>query len=112
MVVLAFGGWSFWERAKVTWIKTTPVAEAPPELKQCYEAIYRLYPAEYMTDVPALQRPEGGADSITAAHSLIPQAMLHAMSAYAVLLDPSLPLTRRQHEMIATVVSALNRCFY
>jgi hypothetical protein len=38
--------------------------------------------------------------------------MVHAMSAYAVMLDPQLPLTRRQHEMIATVVSALNRCFY
>jgi hypothetical protein len=71
-----------------------------------------LYPAEYMAEVPALQRPDGAADSITAAHSLIPQAMLHAMSAYGVLLDPNLPLTRRQHEMIATVVSALNRCFY
>ena len=102
----------FLGEGKVTWIRTTPVAEAPPEVKQCYESIYRLYPAEYMTDVPALQRPEGGADSITAAHSLIPQAMVHAMSAYGALLDPSLPLTRRQHEMIATVVSALNRCFY
>ena len=30
----------------------------------------------------------------------------------AVLLSPELPLTRRQHEMIATVVSALNGCFY
>jgi hypothetical protein len=38
--------------------------------------------------------------------------MLHALSTYGVLLDPQLPLTRRQHEMIATVVSALNRCFY
>jgi hypothetical protein len=65
-----------------------------------------------MAEVPAVQRPEGGADSITAAHSLIPQALRHAMSAYGVLLDPQLPLTRRQHEMIATVVSALNRCFY
>jgi hypothetical protein len=34
------------------------------------------------------------------------------MSAYGVLLSPELPLARRQHEMIATVVSALNRCFY
>jgi alkylhydroperoxidase family enzyme len=65
-----------------------------------------------MAEVPALQRPDGAADSITAAYSLIPQAMLHAMSAYGVLLDSNLPLTRRQHEMIATVVSALNRCFY
>jgi hypothetical protein len=38
--------------------------------------------------------------------------MRHGMSTLAVLLTPDLPLTRRQHEMIATVVSALNGCFY
>ena len=96
----------------MTWIQTTPAAEATSNLKECYEAVYGLYPAEYMAEVAAVQRPNGSADSITAAHSLIPQAMRHAMSAYGVLLDPQLPLTRRQHEMIATVVSALNRCFY
>ena len=47
-----------------------------------------------------------------ASHSLIPQALRHAMSTFGVLLSPDLPLTRRQHEMIATVVSALNRCVY
>ncbi|HEV2949866.1 MAG TPA: hypothetical protein VGX70_20985 [Gemmataceae bacterium] len=96
----------------MTWIKIIPPSEVSPELKESYEAVYRLYPAEYMTEVPSLQKPDGSADSITAAHSLIPLAMRHAMSAYGVLLDPALPLTRRQHEMIATVVSALNRCFY
>ena len=40
------------------------------------------------------------------------QALRHALSTYGVLLSPELPLTRRQHEMIATLVSALNRCFY
>jgi hypothetical protein len=38
--------------------------------------------------------------------------MRQAMSAYGVLLNPELPLSRRQHEMIASVVSAQNRCFY
>jgi hypothetical protein len=38
--------------------------------------------------------------------------MRHAMSIFGVLLDPQLPLSRRQHEMIAAVVSAQNRCFY
>jgi hypothetical protein len=33
-------------------------------------------------------------------------------SGLAVLLQPDLPLTRRQHEMIAAVVSATNACFY
>jgi len=38
--------------------------------------------------------------------------MEHALSTYGLLLSEELPLTRRQHEMIATLVSALNRCFY
>ncbi len=96
----------------MTWIQTVPPGEAPPELKAVYEAVYRLYPADYEAPVPALLRPEGGTDSVTAAHSLIPEAMRHAMSAFGVLLSPELPLSRRQHEMIATVVSAHNRCFY
>jgi hypothetical protein len=100
------------EDGDMTWIKTIPPAAADPELAQCYEGIYALYPPEYTVDVPALLKPDGTSDSITAAHSLIPEAMRHAMSAYAVLLTPDLPLARRQHEMIATVVSALNSCFY
>jgi hypothetical protein len=96
----------------VTWIQTTPLEKASRELQKCYEAVYGLYPVEYMNEVSAVKQPDGTADSITAAHSLIPQAMVHAMSAFGVLLDPQLPLSRRQHEMIATVVSALNRCFY
>jgi hypothetical protein len=96
----------------MTWIRTIAPADATPELQKCYEAVYGLYPAEYRTEVPAVQRPDGGADSITASHSLIPEALRHALSTYGALLDAKLPLTRRQHEMIATVVSALNRCFY
>jgi hypothetical protein len=96
----------------MTWIQTVPPAAADDELRRCYEAIYGLYPSEYHTDVEALCRPDGTSDRITAAHSLIPEAMRHVMSAFAVLMAPDLPLSRRQHEMIATVVSALNRCFY
>jgi hypothetical protein len=96
----------------MTWITTVPPAQADAELKSCYEAVYALYPQEYGSEVPAVQRPDGSADSVVAAHSLIPQALRHALSAYGVLLSPDLPLQRRHHEMIATVVSALNRCFY
>jgi len=96
----------------MTWIKTIPPDAADPQLRAVYEAIYRLYPADYMAEVPAVRRPDGGSDSITAAHSLIPQAMRHLMSAFGVLLSADLPLSRRQHEMITTVVSALSRCFY
>jgi hypothetical protein len=96
----------------MTWIKTVSEAEAGPTLRQSYEAVYGLYPGEYRHEVPALRNADGGADSIVAAHSLIPEALKHAMSAFGVLLAPDLPLSRRQHEMIATVVSSLNRCFY
>ena len=96
----------------MTWIRTIPMSEADPELVGTYQGIYALYPSEYAVDVPSLVKADGTTDSITAAHSLIPQAMHHAMSAFAVLLSPDLPLTRRQHEMIATLVSALNSCSY
>jgi hypothetical protein len=96
----------------MTWIKTVPPGEASAHLRACYEATYALYPPEYAAEVDALRGPDGRVDSIVAAHSLIPEALRHAMSGYAALLSPELPLTRRQHEMIATVVSAMNRCFY
>ncbi len=96
----------------MTWINTIPVDQADGHLRRCYEELYALYPPEYAADVPALVRPEGGTDSVTAASSLIPDAMRHGMATFAVLLNADLPLTRRQHEMIATVVSALNRCVY
>jgi len=96
----------------MTWIRTVPPEQADPHLRACYEAAYALYPPEYGVPVDALRRPDGTTDSITAAHSLIPEALRHLMSGLAVLLSPDLPLTRRQHEMIATVVSALNRCLY
>ncbi len=96
----------------MTWIKTVPPDEADAELKRCYEAVYALYPPEYREEVAALRRPDGPADSIVAAHSLIPAALRHALSAFGVLLAADLPLSRRQHEMVCTVVSALNRCVY
>jgi hypothetical protein len=96
----------------MTWIRTIPPAEAGRELRRVYEALRGLYPAEYHTDVHALKRPDGGTDSIVAAHSLLPDAMFHAMSTHASLISPDMPLTRRQQEMISTVVSALNGCFY
>ena len=96
----------------MTWIKTTPIDEAGPELRAVYEAIYSLYPREYAEPVPAVMSTDGGTDSVTAAHSLIPEAMRHMMSGLAVAMQPHLPLSRRQQEMIAAVVSIQNQCFY
>jgi hypothetical protein len=96
----------------MTWIKTVTIEHADAELRRIYEAIYALYPGEYRENVPSLIRPDGGSDSVTAAHSLIPDAMRHMMSGLAAMLQPHLPLTRRQQEMIASVVSVHNSCFY
>jgi len=96
----------------MTWIRIVPPDRADDEIRRIYETVRALYPIEYRDAVPALLRPDGGSDSIVAAHSLIPEAMRHMMSGLAVLLRPDLPLTRRQQEMIAAVVSARNRCVY
>ena len=97
----------------MTWIKHIPYDQADDELKRVYESVRGLYPIEYAgPPVPSLVRPDGGADSIVAVHSLLPEAMRHMMSGLAVLLQPLLPLTRRQQEMIAAVVSVENSCFY
>jgi hypothetical protein len=93
----------------MTWIRTIPLSEADDELREAMEAQKDLYPKEYGEPVhPA----EGGGSSITASHSLIPQALKHAFSTFGALMSPDLPLQRRQHEMIATMVSVTNRCVY
>jgi hypothetical protein len=96
----------------MTWIQTTSIEDAGPELREHYEALYRLYPPEYAAPVPAARRPDGGDDSVIASHSLIPDALRHAFGTHLAVIAPDLPLSRAQHEMIATVVSAQNRCFY
>ena len=93
----------------MTWIKTIPGAEASDELKRAIEAQKDLYPTEYRMPV----HPTGdGTSSIVASHSLIPKALYHAFSTFGALMAPDLPLSRRQHEMIATLVSVTNRCVY
>jgi hypothetical protein len=97
----------------MTWIPIIPPQQADGELRDAYQSTYALYPPEYGTVIAdAVRRPDGTSDSVVAAHSLIPQALRHSMSAFAVMMSPDLPLNRSQHEMIATVVSALNACFY
>jgi hypothetical protein len=93
----------------MTWIKTFRMDE-DERVKKAIEAERKLYPEEYRTPAPAVDR--GEADSITASHSLIPDILFHSFSAFGAMLSPDLPLKRHQHEMIATVVSVTNRCHY
>jgi hypothetical protein len=96
----------------MTWIKTIPPAQASDELRHIYESVRALYPIEYREAVTSLIRPDGGSDSVMESHSLIPEAMRHMFAGLAVLLQPDLRLSRRQQEMIASVVSVQNSCFY
>ena len=92
----------------MTWIKTIPLEDADETLRAAVEGQRATYPKEY--DVPTGITDDAG--SIVAAHSLIPEALHHAFCTFGVLMSPDLPLSRRQHEMITTLVSVQNRCFY
>jgi uncharacterized peroxidase-related enzyme len=93
----------------MTRIRTIPFAEADEKLRQARDAQHALYPPEYDLPVLGLDSDVAG---IVAAHSLIPDALYHAFATFGALMSTELPLTRRQHEMIATVVSVANRTFY
>jgi len=102
-----------WEVGFMAWIKTVPFVQADAELRRIYEDVRALFPQEYRGEpVASLVQSDGSSESIFTVHSLIPEALRHMMSGLSVLLQPHLPLTRRQHEMIAAVVSVYNRCFY
>ena len=92
----------------MAWIRTvTP--EADEELRKAIEGEKELYPIEYATPV---HPGTAGSSQIVESHSLIPQALYHAFATFGALMSPDLPLSRRQHEMIATMVSVTNRCVY
>lgn len=93
----------------MTWIKTIPLAEGGDKLRRAVEGQSAMYPVEYAQPV----HPTGdGSSDIVASHSLIPDALYHAFATFGALMSPDLPLTRRQHEMITTIVSVTNRCVY
>jgi hypothetical protein len=94
----------------MTWIKTVPFDEADEKLRQALDAQRELYPIEYAS--PVQISADGETAGIVASHSLIPDALYHAFATFGALMSPDLPLTRRQHEMITTVVSVTNRCHY
>lgn len=90
----------------MTWIKTIPKSQAGPEYQAALEAQHAWYPQEYGEQVPGIPNNDG--DGTVASHSLIPNALHHAFATFGALMDPQLPLSRRQHELIATVVSQQN----
>ncbi|MDQ1388771.1 MAG: hypothetical protein QOF56_2225 [Acidobacteriaceae bacterium] len=93
----------------MTWIRTIPMSEADEKLRWAVEAQRSLYPKEYGDPV---HPDESGGSSIVGAHTLLPEALYHSFATFGALMAPDLPLTRRQHEMITTMVSVTNRCRY
>jgi hypothetical protein len=93
----------------MTWIRTLSLAEGGEALRSALEAQRALYPREYAEPVHPANDDMAG---IVASHTLIPEALRHAFATFGSLMSPDLPLRRRQHEMIATVVSVTNRCRY
>jgi hypothetical protein len=81
----------------MTWIKTVKM-EDDEQVRQAIMEQRKLY--------------HGIENSIVGSHSLFPQVLFHAFSTFGALMSPELPLRRDQHEMIATMVSVTNRCFY
>ena len=103
----------------MTWIRTIPFSEADETLRNAMEAQKALYPQEYAVPIHPAEcggsnsaTSQGTTSQIVASHSLIPQALHHAFSTFGALMSPDLPLQRRHHEMIATMVSVTNRCVY
>jgi hypothetical protein len=93
----------------MTWIKTVS-PESDENVRLAVDAQRELYPKEYAQ--PIHPTADQQTSEIVASHSLIPEALRHAFATFGVLMSPDLPLTRRQHEMITTVVSVANRCHY
>ena len=97
----------------MTWIRIVPGTESVEVATAATEAMAK-YPDEYASSRRSERRlpPLVMNDSIVASHSLIPEALKHMFAGLGALFSPDLPLQRRDHEMIAATVSALNRCFY
>ena len=81
----------------MAWIKTIHEDEADGELKQLYDK---------------LVEPRGGVDNIMKIHSLNPPSLSGHFELYKTLMRGRSDLTRVRREMIAVVVSTLNRCEY
>lgn len=93
----------------MAWIRTVPLDQMDDEMLKLLTDLRTSYPPEYEEPTSDVTNTD---ESIIMSHTLIPDAMFHAFSEFSVLMSPDLPLKRRQHEMIATMVSKTNDCFY
>ena len=91
------------------WIRTLSLDDADDKVLEAMAQQRALYPREYAQPVQELDQ---GLPGIVASHTLIPEALYHAFATFGALMSPELLLQRRQHEMIATMVSLTNKCHY
>ncbi len=81
----------------MAWIKTTAPEEATGRLKQLYdEAVKRA----------------GRVFNVVRVQSLNPPVLAASMGLYAAIMHGPSQLTRAEREMLATVTSWANDCFY
>lgn len=81
----------------MAWIRTVPPAEATGDVKRQYDA--------------AVKRA-GKVFQILQIQSLNPATMRAGIQLYAAAMFGDSPLARATRELLATVVSATNRCHY
>lgn len=83
---------------KIAWIEVIQETEAEGELAEIYE----------QERVPQT----GKVDNVLKIHSLHPQTLRDHSQMYKTLMFGKGGLSRPEREMIGTVVSAVNHCFY
>ena len=82
----------------MAWIRMIHEDEADGELKETYDRF---------------REPWGGVDHILKIHSLDPESLKWHVDMYKHLMyGRGIRLTRAQREMVAVVVSTMNRCVY
>ncbi len=80
------------------WIEVIPEQGAEGELKALYEQEF--------------DSEKQGTDNILAVHSLNPPTLRAHADLYHTVMHSKSPLSRSEREMVAVVVSAINKCHY
>lgn len=81
----------------MAWIRTVEEGEAEGMLKSLYDGV---------------RKQRGVVPNILKVFSAHPEAMRATIGVFQTLMYGPAPLRRSQREMIALVVSAINRCHY
>ena len=82
----------------MAWIRMIPEDDADPELKSLYEVM--------------VDPKSGRVDHIMTIHSLHPKGLEGHHSVYGAVMTSTRTLRKAEREMIALVVSRINKCHY